>query len=297
MKWLLTFNIYFAAAGILSAADPSMPPMGTLPYPNPGMATMPTVPQPVLSGTTSWNGDGFQTCDRGAPPKRSLSAFDRLCEWISFRPCPPVHSMCVPEPRRAPLRSFFHNSACGVGCANATDCGNGCGSGRRGNCGGSQDSVDIPMPKRMCASAKCGGSPVWGSNSCGGSGGSVLSRMMGCFGLSGGNTGGGCGGKSNCAGIGGCSSCQYSKAPMSDIGQYHNFTATQSVGLVSSLSSVGAAPAGAHYANPYRATSAELQYQSTPGATLAPAQTVPQGTNPFPGPQGTLPYSRPFTNQ
>jgi hypothetical protein len=89
---------------------------------------------------------------------------------------------------------------------------------------------------------------------------------------------------------------------MSDIGQYNSFAVTQSVGRTNGLTSSGAAPAGSHYANPYRAASAELQY-TQPGASLAPATPMPppqqpmsQGTNPFPGPNGTLPYSKPFTN-
>jgi hypothetical protein len=83
---------------------------------------------------------------------------------------------------------------------------------------------------------------------------------------------------------------------MSDIGQYHNFAVTQSVGRTSGLTSTGAAPAGSHYANPYRAVSADMQY-AQPGATLAPAkpmaapqQTMSQGIV-------TYPYSRPITNQ
>lgn len=294
MKWLLTFNIYLAAVGTLAAAEPAMP-MNALPYPSPGMATMstmPTVPQPTLTGTTGWTGDGSPSCASTCQPKRSLSALERLCEWVSFRPCPPVHQGCVPQPARAPLRSYFTHSECGVGCANATDCGRG---GR--SCGGTSEAVNIPLPQRSCASARCGSTPVWGRNSCGGSGCSsgLLNRFMGCFGLSGSS----CGGKSSCGGLGGCSTCQYTKVPMSDIGQYHNFTTTQSVGRTGALSSVGVAPAGAHFANPYQARSAELQY-ATPAATLAPAQTMPPpaptGTNPFPGPQGTLPYSKPFTN-
>ena len=78
---------------------------------------------------------------------------------------------------------------------------------------------------------------------------------------------------------------------------------TASVQFVGGLTYPGAAPAKAHFANPYKAPTADLQYQSTPAATLAPAQTMPPpappapvGTNTFPGPQGVLPYGKPFTN-
>ena len=303
MKWLLTFNIYLAAAGI-AVAQP-MPMAGTLPHPAP-LSTAPTVPSPTLSGASNWHSESYAapaaaTCSTGCSTpqgcaKSGGSAFDRFCQWIAFRPCAPVHTMCVPQPPRAPLRSYFSNSACGVGCANATDCGSKCGKGR--GCSTGNDSVFIPPPKRSCASANCGGSPMWGRGSCSTCSSGLLGKLMGGFGLSEGSCGSkGCG---SCGG--GCSSCQYTKTPMSDIGQYHNFTVTQSAGRISGLSNTGAAPAGSHYANPYKAASAELYYPQ-PAATLAPATPMPapqqpmsQGTNPFPGPNGTLPHSKPFTN-
>ncbi len=300
MKWLLTFNIFAAGVGLF-AAEP-MPMAGVLPHPVP-LSTSPTVPQPTLSGS-SWN-----TYEYSQPAMASFdrscntpccgtakggSAFERLCEWISFRPCPPVHKACVAQPYRAPLRAYFSNSDCGVGCANASDCRAGCGKAR--SYGGTSESVTIPLPQRGCASSRCGGSPMSGSHC----GGGTMNRMLGFFGL----TSGSCGSKScgSCGGLGGCSSCQYTKTPMSDIGQYHNFSTTQSVGRTNGLSNVGAAPAGSHFANPYRASGAGQQY-SQPAAILAPAKTMTppqamsQGTSPFPGPNGTLPFSTPYSNR
>ena len=300
MKWLLTFNIFAAGAGLF-AAEPR-PMDGLLPYPVP-LSTSPTVPQPTLSGT-SWNTHEYSqpaaaSYDRGcnAPSygtAKGGSAFERLCEWISFRPCPPVHASCVPQPYRAPLRTYFKYSDCGFGCANATDCRAGCGKAR--SYGGTSESVSIPLPQRGCASSRCGGSSMSGSTC----GGGTASRMLGLFGLASGSCGSkGCG---SCGGFGGCSSCQYTKTPMSDIGQYHNFNTIQSVGRTTGLSNVGAAPAGAHFANPYHASGSETQYSQL-AATLAPAKTMPppqaisQGTSPFPGPNGTLPYSTPIANR
>jgi hypothetical protein len=299
MKWLMTFNICLASAG-LAMAQPM--PMNAYPHPIP-LPTAPTVASPTLTGNATWQAEGYpapaapcgkQGCAAPmATGKSGGSAFERFCEWISFRPCPPVHTMCVPQPPRAPLRAYFSNSDCGIGCANAADCGKaGCGKGR-GYTGGTE-SVFIPAAKRGCAQAHGGGSAMWGRGavSCGSG---SLGSWREIFGLSEGSCGGKACGRGGC-GAGGCTNCQYTKTPMSDIGQYHNFTVTQSVGRTSGLTNPGAAPAGSHYANPYRAVNAELQY-TQPGATLAPAKPMPAPqTPPVQGTQGMVPYNRPLTN-